>query len=178
MAREVRVIDEEGAQLGVILTEEAIRLAIEQGVDLVEVSPNVDPPVCRIMDYGKFKYQLQKKQQEARKKQVVVQVKEIKFRPKTDDHDLATKVRHIRRFLEDGDRCKVTLFFRGREIVHKDRGVEVLQRVLDATADMAKPEQEAQAEGRTIFVVLAPLPKKTTTTTKPAEQTDQRPKGG
>ena len=154
------MIDEDGTQLGVMSTDEAIRLSVEHGLDLVEVSPNVDPPVCRIMDYGKYKYQLQKKQQETRKKQTVVQVKEIKLRPKTDDHDLETKIRHIRRFLECGDRCKVTLFFRGREIVHKDRGVEILQRVLDATQDMARPEQEAQAEGRTIFLVLAPLPKK------------------
>lgn len=154
------MIDEEGNQLGVMSTDEANRMAVEQGLDLVEVSPNADPPVCKIMDYGKYKYQVQKKQQETRKRQTVIQVKEIKLRPKTDDHDLETKIRHIRRFLEDGDRCKVTLFFRGREIVHKDRSVEVLQRVLDATADVAKPEQEAQAEGRTVFVVLAPISKK------------------
>ncbi|EPR41258.1 translation initiation factor IF-3 [Desulfovibrio sp. X2] len=135
-------------------------LAQEKGLDLVEVAPNADPPVCRIMDYGKYKYEQQKKQQSARKKQAQVQIKEIKFRPKTDEHDYQTKLRHIRRFLEEGDRCKATIFFRGREIVHKDRGETVLARVAQDTADIAKVEQEARAEGRTLFIMLAPIPKK------------------
>ena len=116
-AREVRVIAADGEQLGILQRNEAIVMAKEAGMDLVEVSSNSEPPVCRIMDYGKFKYEQQKKKQEAKKRQAVVQIKEIKVRPKTDDHDYETKVRHIRRFLEEGDRCKITVFFRGREIV-------------------------------------------------------------
>jgi translation initiation factor IF-3 len=134
-------------------------MAKEKGLDLVEVAPNAQPPVCRIMDFGKFKYQQQKRQQEAKKKQSVIQVKEIKVRPKTDEHDFQTKVKHIRRFLEDGDRCKVTVFFRGREIVHKDRGLKMLQRVIDELQDVAKVEQQPQFEGRTMSMLLTPLPK-------------------
>lgn len=135
-------------------------MAKEQGLDLVEVSPNAEPPVCRIMDYGKFKYEQQKKKQEAKKNQTVVQIKEIKVRPKTDDHDYETKVRHIRRFLEAGDRCKVSVFFRGREIVHKDRGETILDRIIEDTKDIAKVEQEARTEGRTLQMLLVPLAKK------------------
>lgn len=155
-SREVRVIGAEGQQVGILPTEEALALAAEQGLDLVEVAPNAEPPVCRVMDYGKYKYEQQKKQQEARKKQTVVQIKEIKVRPKTDDHDFETKVKHIRRFLDEGDRCKVTVFFRGREIVHKDRGEMILTRVVQAVEDIAKVEQEPRAEGRTLFLLLAP----------------------
>ncbi len=133
------------------------------------MAPNADPPVCKIMDFGKYKYEQQKKQQSARKKQTQVQIKEIKFRPKTDEHDYQTKLRHIRRFLEEGDRCKATIFFRGREIVHKDRGEIVLTRVAQDTADLAKVEQEARAEGRTLFIMLAPIPK------KPDAKADARP---
>lgn len=107
-------------------------------MDLVEVASTSEPPVCRIMDYGKFKYEQQKKKAEAKKRQTVVQIKEIKVRPKTDDHDYETKLRHIRRFLEDGDRCKITVFFRGREIVHKDRGLNILERVVQDLADVAQ----------------------------------------
>ena len=135
---------------------DALRLAEEEGVDLVEVSPMAKPPVCRLMDYGKFKYEQQKKKQEAKKRQAVVQIKEIKVRPKTDDHDYETKVRHIRRFLEEGDRCKITVFFRGREIVHKDRGMAILERVVQDLADIAKVDQEARAEGRTLQMMLVP----------------------
>jgi translation initiation factor IF-3 len=110
------------------------------------------------MDYGKYKYQQQKKQQEARKKQTTVQIKEIKVRPKTDEHDFNTKVKHIRRFIEGGDRCKVTVFFRGREIVHKDRGLDILERVQAAVEDVAKVEQEPKSEGRTMTMLLAPKP--------------------
>ena len=115
------MIADDGSQVGIIPTSEALRMAQEKGLDLVEVAPNAEPPVCRIMDFGRFKYQQQKKLQEARKKATTVQLKEIKVRPKTDEHDYQTKLKHIRRFLEDGDRCKVTVFFRGREIVHKAR---------------------------------------------------------
>lgn len=155
----MRVIGAEGQQVGILPTDEALAMAAEQGLDLVEVAPNAEPPVCRVMDYGKYKYEQQKKQQEARKKQTIVQIKEIKVRPKTDEHDFNTKVKHIRRFLEDGDRCKVTVFFRGREIVHKDRGEMILTRVVQAVEDIAKVEQEPRAEGRTLFLLLAPKAK-------------------
>jgi translation initiation factor IF-3 len=155
-ARELRVIGPDGEQLGILPRADAIVRARELGLDLVEVAAAAEPPVCRIMDYGKFKYEIQKKKQEAKKRQTVVQIKEIKVRPKTDDHDYETKVRHIRRFIEEGDRCKVTVFFRGREIVHKDRGVSILDRVVEDTKDIAKLEQEPRAEGRTLQMLLVP----------------------
>lgn len=140
--------------------DEAIRAAQEQGLDLVEVAPNADPPVCKIMDFGKYKYQQQKKQQEARKRQTVIQIKEIKVRPKTDEHDFQTKLKHIKRFIEHGDRVKVTVFFRGREIVHKDRGLAILERVIEETEEIAKVEQMPRSEGRTMNMFLAPIAKK------------------
>ncbi len=139
---------------------EALEQAEALGLDLVEVAPTAKPPVCKIMDYGKFLYEEKKKSQEAKKRQTQIQVKEIKFRPRTDDHDLETKVKHIRRFIEDGDRCKVTVFFRGREMAHKDRGQIVLDRVVEMLADIAKVEQASRVEGRTMFLLLAGLPKK------------------
>lgn len=155
-AREVRLIGAEGEQLGILQRNEAIAMAREIGCDLVEVSSNATPPVCRIMDYGKFKYEQQKKKQDAKKRQAVVQVKEIKVRPKTDEHDYETKLKHIRSFLEDGDRCKVTVFFRGREIVHKDRGIEILERIVKDLEDVGKVEQEPRAEGRTLQMLVVP----------------------
>ncbi len=147
--------------MGILLTEDALRRAQESGLDLVEVAPTAEPPVCRIMDFGKYKYQLQKKQQTARKKQALVQIKEIKVRPKTDEHDYQTKLKHIRRFLGEGDRCKVAVFFRGREIVHKDRGLTILERIIKDVEDIAKVEQPPQSEGRTLNMMLTPLaPKK------------------
>lgn len=143
--------------MGVMTPRDAMSIAQEKGLDLVEVAPNATPPVCRIMDFGKFKYEQQKKQQSARKKQAQVQVKEIKMRPKTDEHDYQTKFKHIKRFLEKGDRCKVTIFFRGREIVHKDRGLMILDRVAEDIKDLAKVEQQAKSEGRTMYILLAPL---------------------
>jgi translation initiation factor IF-3 len=160
-AREVRVIGADGEQLGILGRNDAITAAKEAGLDLVEVASAAEPPVCRIMDYGKFKYEAQKKKQEAKKRQTVIQIKEIKLRPKTDEHDYQTKLNHIRRFLDDGDRCKVTIFFRGREIVHKDRGQAMLDRVVEDAKDIGKVEQEARAEGRTLHMLLVPLPKKT-----------------
>ena len=151
-AREVRVIGAEGEQIGI--------LPKMAGLDLVEVAATAEPPVCRIMDFGKFRYEQQQKKKEAKRNQSVVQIKEIKVRPKTDDHDYETKLRHIRRFLEDGDRCKVTVFFRGREIVHKDRGHSILDRVIEDTRDVGKVEQEPSAEGRTLQMLLMPLPRK------------------
>lgn len=158
--REVRLIGAAGEQLGVIERNEALQMARDAGLDLVEVASTAEPPVCRIMDYGKFKYEAQKKKQEAKKRQAVFEIKEIKLRPKTDEHDYQTKVKHIRRFIDEGDRCKVTIFFRGREIVHKDRGQTMLDRVVEDTKDIAKVEQEPRAEGRTLHMMLAPLPKK------------------
>ncbi len=139
---------------------EALQMARDAGLDLVEVAATAEPPVCKIMDYGKFKYEAQKKKQEAKKNQTIVQTKEIKLRPKTDEHDYLTKLNHIRRFLGEGDRCKVTIFFRGREIVHKDRGQTMLDRVVEDTKDIAKIDQEARTEGRTLHLVLAPVAKK------------------
>ena len=159
-AREVRVVDAEGKQAGILSVAEALAMAHEAGLDLVEVSPNAVPPVCKIMDYGKFKYEKQQKEKEIKRNQTVVQIKEIKVRPKTDDHDYETKLRHIRRFLGDGDRCKVTVFFRGREIVHKDRGESILSKIIADTADVGKVEQAPSAEGRTLQMMLVPLPKK------------------
>lgn len=159
-ARELRVIGADGEQLGILQRNDALHLAHEAGLDLVEVAATANPPVCKIMNFGKFRYEEQKKKQEAKKRQTVVQVKEIKFRPKTDEHDYQTKLGHIRRFLGDGDRCKVTIFFRGREIVHKDRGQLVLDRVVEDTKDIAKVDQEPRAEGRTLNLVLAPQAKK------------------
>lgn len=155
-AREVRVTEPWRATRHFANRNDAIALAKEGGMDLVEVASTSEPPVCRIMDYGKFKYEQQKKKAEAKKRQTVVQIKEIKVRPKTDDHDYETKLRHIRRFLEDGDRCKITVFFRGREIVHKDRGLSILERVVQDLADIAKVDQEPRAEGRTLQMLLVP----------------------
>ncbi|MBU4244144.1 MAG: translation initiation factor IF-3 [Pseudodesulfovibrio sp.] len=155
----VRVVDEDGEQLGVLDTRDALDRAKEKGLDLVEVAPNADPPVCKIMDYGKFKYQQQKKLQEAKKKQTVIKIKEVKFRPKTDEHDYQTKLNKILQFLDDGDRCKVTVFFRGREIVHKDRGLKMLERVVTDTVDVAKVESRPMSEGRTMTMMLAPVKK-------------------
>ena len=155
-APEVRLSGPENEPLGIVPLQEALRMAGDLDVDLVEIAATANPPVCRLMDYGKFKYEQQKKKQEAKKRQSVVQIKEIKVRPKTDDHDYETKIRHIRRFLEDGDRCKITVFFRGREIVHKDRGMTILERVVQDLADVAKVDQEPRAEGRTLQMLLVP----------------------
>eukprot|EP01029_Cantina_marsupialis_P029590 TRINITY_DN78187_c0_g1_i2.p1 TRINITY_DN78187_c0_g1~~TRINITY_DN78187_c0_g1_i2.p1 ORF type:complete len:169 (-),score=13.47 TRINITY_DN78187_c0_g1_i2:87-593(-) len=159
-AREVRVIGETGEQLGILGRNQAIDIAKEKGLDLVEVAANAEPPVCKIMDYGKYKFELKKKKQEAKKNAAVVQVKEIKVRPKTDEHDYQTKLKHIRRFLEAGDRCKVTVFFRGREIVHKDRGLTILERAMADTKDIAKVDQMPRSEGRTLHMLLVPTAKK------------------
>ncbi|MFO7718030.1 MAG: translation initiation factor IF-3 [Thermodesulfobacteriota bacterium] len=157
---EVRVVNSDGEQVGVMPTNDARQMAEEEGLDLVEVSPKARPPVCKIMDYGKYQYEQKKRTQEAKKKQTQVQLKEVKFRPKTDEHDYQTKVRHIQRFLENGDRCKVTIFFRGREIVHKERGQEILERVQRDLAEEAKVEQQARVEGRTMSMTLAPVAKR------------------
>jgi translation initiation factor IF-3 len=155
-AREVRVIDPDGEQIGVVPIEAALAAAADLGLDLVEVSPNANPPVCKIMDYGRYKYEQTKKKQEAKKKQTTFQVKEIKVRPKTGDHDLQTKMGHIRKFLGKKDKVKVTVLFRGREITLSDRGRELLQRIAAEFEDIAVVEQYPKFEGRTMMMVLSP----------------------
>jgi translation initiation factor IF-3 len=152
----VRVIGANSEQLGVIPLHEALALAESQQLDLVEVSPTAVPPVCRIMDYGKFKYQQSKKLQEAKKKQVQVQVKEVKLRPKTDEHDILFKIKHVRRFLEEGNKAKITVVFRGREITHMNIGQNVLDRFVDDLKDVAIIEARPRMEGRSMFVIVAP----------------------
>ncbi|HTO85197.1 MAG TPA: translation initiation factor IF-3 [Methylomirabilota bacterium] len=152
----VRLVKEDGSMVGVTTTREALRMAEEAGLDLVEVSPNADPPVCKILDFGKYKYEIQKKKNEARKKQKVIEVKEIKLRPGIDDHDFEIKMRSVTRFLEEGDKVKVTLRFRGREMVHQELGVKVLDRVKEEMDVRAKVEQFPRLEGRQMVMVLAP----------------------
>ena len=141
--------------VGVIGLKEAIEMAFEVGLDLVEVSPNAEPPVCKILDYGKFKYEAQKKANEARKKQKVIEVKEIKMRPGIDDHDYEVKMKAVRRFLDEGDKVKMTIRFRGREMAHQDLGLKVLQRVQEEVAEIAKVEQHPRPEGRLMTMVIA-----------------------
>ena len=155
-AREVRLIDAEGQNRGVIPTRQALALAEEAGLDLVELSPDAKPPVCKILDYGKFKYQEQKKASEARKKQKVIEIKEIKMRPMIDDHDYDVKMRSIKRFFEEGDKVKVTLRFRGREMAHMEIGMELLQKVKRDIDTIGKIEQEPKLEGRQMIMVMAP----------------------
>jgi translation initiation factor IF-3 len=156
-AKEVRVIDPEGKQLGILPLVEALRAAAESELDLVEVSPKSDPPVCRIMDYGKFKYQQRKKDHDARKKQAVIHLKEVKMRPKTEEHDFKFKLRHIERFLKEGNKTKVTVVFRGREMAHPDLGRNMLGRITEESKEWGKVEQEPKLEGRNFVMVLAPL---------------------
>ncbi|NVK35564.1 MAG: translation initiation factor IF-3 [Rhodobacteraceae bacterium] len=155
--REVQLIDHEGTNHGTILTEEAMGIATEAGMDLVEIQPNAQPPVCKIMDYGRFKYQSQKKAAEARKKQKTVEIKEIKMRPNIDTHDYEVKMRNMLRFFNDGDKVKVTLRFRGREMAHQDLGMKLLHKVRDETEEIAKVESTPRLEGRQMVMVLAPI---------------------
>ncbi len=155
----MRLIGIDGEQLGIVKLAQAFELAEEHDVDLVEIAPMAQPPVCRLMDYGKFKYQEQKRQHEARIKQKTIQVKEIKFRPATDEGDYQVKVRNLRRFLEDGDKCKVTLRFRGREMAHQELGMRVLERVRDDLNDIAQVESMPKLEGRQMVMVLTPRKK-------------------
>src|SRR5690349_12032215 len=153
---EVRVIADEGEQLGILPTHEALRLAEERGLDLVEISPRAFPPVCRIMDYGKYKYEQAKKKQQARKHASTVEIKEIKFRPKTEEHDMDFKVKHVRRFLEEGNKVRLVIVFRGREITHPQTGANVLNRVVEATSDLSTVEVNPNMEGRRMVMILAP----------------------
>jgi translation initiation factor IF-3 len=155
-SREIQLIDKDGQNRGVVDFRTAIEMAQEAGLDLVEIAPNSVPPVCKILDYGKFKYQEQKKAAEARKKQKIVEVKEVKFRPMIDDHDYDTKMRAMKRFFEEGDKVKVTLRFRGREMAHQDLGIKVLERIRTDLGDTIKVEQMPRLENRQMIMVLAP----------------------
>jgi len=155
-ADSVRLIDADGEQVGVVSVAEGIDLADEAGLDLVEISPNASPPVCKILDYGKYKYEAQKKANEARKKQKTIDVKEIKMRPGIDEHDYQVKMRSVRKFLDNGDKVKMTIRFRGREMAHQDLGVRVLDRVRDELDEEVKIEQFPRTEGRLMTMVVAP----------------------
>ena len=170
MAPEVRLSGIENEPLGVVSLMEALRLAGELDVDLVEIAATATPPVCRLMDYGKFKYQEQKKAAEAKSKQKVIEVKEIKFRPGTDDGDYNIKVRNIKRFLDDGDKCKITLRFRGREITHQELGLALLQRIREELADLILVEQFPKLEGRQMVMMIAPGKKKQGGAAKPVPE--------
>ena len=152
----IRLIDEEGEQLGIVATDEARSLAVERGLDLVEVAPGARPPVCRLMDFGKYKYEQARKTREAKKKQHVIHVKEVKLRPKIEAHDIEFKMRHARRFLEDGDKVKFTLMFRGREVTHPERGRWLLEQVKGKLSDVAVVESEIAHEGRTMTMLMGP----------------------
>jgi translation initiation factor IF-3 len=153
-APELRVVGPEGEQLGILSIAEALEKAQEFGLDLVEVAANADPPVCKIMDYGKFRYQQQKRAHEAKKKQTVIQVKEVKVRPKIDEHDYQFKLKHVKRFLDGGDKAKVSVMFRGREIVHRDLGRKLLDRFVEDTKDIGEIESMPKMEGRNMTMVL------------------------
>jgi translation initiation factor IF-3 len=153
----IRVIDVEGEQVGIIPVEQALAMAEEQGLDLVEVAPMARPPVCRIMDYGKFKYEEQRKAREARKKQQHVQIKEVKMRPGIEDHDFDFKTRHARRFLEEGNKVKLTMMFRGRQMAHPEIGRQVLNKVSEMLSDVAKVEAGPMMEARAMTMVLTPI---------------------
>lgn len=155
-ASEVRVIDAEGKQAGILPLKEAMRLAEEQGLDLVAVASNATPPVCRIMNYGKYKYQQSKRIHEARKNQTLVQVKEVKVRPRTEEHDFQFKMRHVKRFLSEGNKVKVSMLFRGREIIHPEFGKGILGRIVEECKDLMVVEQSPRLEGRNMVMILAP----------------------
>jgi len=159
-APEIRVSGPENEPMGVMSLADALRMAGELDVDLVEIAPMASPPVCRLVDYGKFKYQEQKRAAEAKAKQTVIDIKEVKFRPGTDDGDYNIKMRNIRRFLADGDKCKITLRFRGREITHQELGMALLQRIRDELADLIVVEQFPKLEGRQMIMMIAPGKKK------------------
>lgn len=156
MAREVRLIDDQGEMIGVVSISEALQAAVGKGLDLVEISPTAEPPVCKIMDFGKHKFDLRRKKQEGKKKQHVVQLKEIKIRPTTDKHDYQVKLRNILRFIADGDKVKISLKFRGREVTHDEIGMEVMQRIKADTTTVAKTEFEPKMEGKQIIMILSP----------------------
>jgi translation initiation factor IF-3 len=154
---EVRLVDENGEMVGVVSLKQALERAFAAGLDLVEVSPNADPPVCKILNHGKFKYEEQKRRAEIRKKQKIIEIKEIQLRPGIDKHDFEVKMRSARKFIDEGDKLKVTLRFRGRELSHQELGMEVLNRVKDALQDIAKVEQFPKLEGKRVIMVMGPV---------------------
>ena len=172
----MRVIDESGEQLGILRTRDAVSMARSRGLDLVEVAATADPPVCRIIDFGKFQYEAKKKANEAKKKQVVITVKEVKFRPGTDDHDYNFKMKHAREWLEDGDKVKATIFFRGREITHRELGAQLLERLEKDLAEYGEVEARPRMEGNQMFFIFAP--KKHRTAKQEAPKTDGGAKQG
>ena len=155
-AARCRLISEQGEQLGIFVTSDALKMADEEGFDLVEIAPNADPPVCKIMDYGKFRYEQEQKAKKARKHQTIIQIKEIKFRPKIDIHDYETKKKHVVRFLEAGAKVKVTIMFRGREMVHAERGLAILEKLAGELEELGYVENQPKLEGRNMFMLLAP----------------------
>ena len=159
-APEIRLIGAEGENVGVVHPAKAMQMAVDAGLDLVEISPNANPPVCKIMDFGKFKYETQKREAEARKKQKIIEIKEVKFRPNTDTHDYDVKMRNVFKFLENGDKVKVTLRFRGREMAHQNLGRELLERVAADTKEIGKVENMPKMEGRQMIMLIGPLPQK------------------
>ena len=175
-AREIRLIDEQGAQVGIVALRDAIQMAEERGFDLVEVAPNAVPPVCRIMDYGKFRYEQSKKEREARKHQKQVELKEVRLKPKTDDHDIDVKAKQARKFLLGGDKVKFTLRFRGREIFHPDIGLKMLEGMAEDLRDISVIEQRPLMEGRVLSLLLAPNAKARATPSKPAAAANATPR--
>ncbi|NLC69889.1 MAG: translation initiation factor IF-3 [Desulfuromonadaceae bacterium] len=159
-AKEIRVVDDEGGFLGIMGVREALLAAQERGLDLVEVSPNADPPVCRVMDYGKYKYQANKRAVEAKKKAARVDIKEVKLRPKTEEHDLQFKIKNAKRFLEDGDKVKMTIMFRGREVTHPEFGTALLDKVIKELEGIGSVEAHPMMAGRTMTMVFAPVKSK------------------
>ena len=153
---QVRVITDDGEQFGVMDTRDAVRLAREKGMDLVEVAPNAEPPVCKIIDFGKFQYEAKKKANEAKKKQVVITVKEVKFRPGTDEHDYSYRMKHAREWLTDGDKVKATIWFRGREMTHRELGARILEKLEKDLADVAEVEMRPRMEGNQMFTIFGP----------------------
>ncbi|HEY0005915.1 MAG TPA: translation initiation factor IF-3 [Pyrinomonadaceae bacterium] len=174
---EVRVIADDGEQLGVMNTREAINLARERGLDLVEVAPSAEPPVCRIIDYGKFQYEAKKKAADAKKKQVIITVKEVKFRPSTDEHDYNYRVKHAREWLEDGDKVKATIWFRGREMTHRELGARILEKLEKDLSDIGEVEARPRMEGNQMFIIMAPKRHKSAAKHEGGGQ-DQPPESG
>ena len=159
-APEIRLIGADGDNVGVVSPSRGLQMAEDAGLDLVEISPNANPPVCKIMDFGKFKYETQKREAEARKKQKIIEIKEVKFRPNTDTHDYDVKMRNVFKFLENGDKVKVTLRFRGREMAHQNLGRELLERVAEDTKEIGRIENFPKMEGRQMIMLIGPLPNK------------------
>jgi translation initiation factor IF-3 len=172
---QVRVIGDEGEQLGVMDIRDAVRAAREKGLDLVEVAATADPPVCRIIDFGKFQYEAKKKANEAKKKQVTITVKEVKFRPGTDDHDYSYRMKHAREWLEEGDKVKATIWFRGREMTHRELGARILERLENDLIDVGEVEARPRMEGNQMFIILGP--KKHKGTAKPEQHPPAPPSG-